>query len=135
MDLDKLRSEVLRLNDANDIPTIQEYLEFFIQCFYDLVKNHHEDKVFSTDKADAKLVLQMMSMKLLHLNKLLKEEPFLNSKGATLLPPIIDPTIVSTLVRNFYEAVCMFNIVYDVPDTEDKKKIFILSMGVSRIKI
>lgn len=123
MTQEQLRQEVMRFVEANDIPTNIRYLDYFIQCFYDLVAKHHEDVLYTQAEADAKIVLQMMFSKLIHLRKLFEGVTFINKEGTQLINPIIDPTIISSLVRNVYETVCMFNIVYDVPDTKDKKKI------------
>jgi hypothetical protein len=99
------------------------YLDYFIQCFFDLVEKHHEDALKTQGEADAKIVLQMMFSKLIHLRKIFEGVSFYNSEEKQLINHIIDPTIVSSLVRSIYETVCTFNIVYDVPDTENKRKI------------
>lgn len=118
---EQLRKEFLRLNDANDINTNIEYLDFFIQCYFDIVVNHHDDELYSQAEADAKMLLQMMFTKFIHLRKILEGVRFTDNKGIPLINSIIDPTIVSSLVRNIYETVCLFNLVYATPDSEDKK--------------
>jgi hypothetical protein len=123
MKQEELRQEVLRLSDANDIPTNIEYLDYFIQCFFDLVVYHRQDKLKMEGEADAKIILQMMFSKLIHLKKLLGGVHFTNKKGQQLTDTIIDPTVVTSLVRTIYETVCLFNIVYAVPNTADKRKI------------
>lgn len=123
MNQEQMRQHVSRLNHADDIATNIEYLDLYIQCIYDIVVKHHSDEVYSYPKSDAKMILQMMFSKLIHLKKILEGVEFVNREGRTLLKSIIDPTVVTSLVRNIYEQVCLFNIIYDTPDSEEKMKI------------
>lgn len=117
----EIQDEVIKFTNAETIEAHLEYLELFIECFTELTFNHHEDRLDSQSKADAdaKMILQMMTSKLIHLKKLTEGIKFHDDQ----LNPIIDPIVITCLVRNIYETVCLFNIVYDVPDSNDKRRI------------
>jgi len=123
MNQEQMREEVMRFNQANDIATNAKFLDLYIQCFFDIVTKHHQDEVRSYPKADAKMILQMLFSKLIHLRKILEGVTFVNKEGKQLINPIIDPTIVTSLVRSIYEQVCLFNLIYDSTDTEEKMNI------------
>lgn len=121
MNLSEVREEIVRLNFTRDIETATEYLEFFIQCLYDIIMNHKKGATDSDLELNARLILQMIFSKLIHLNKLLEGVGFTNKKGTQLINPILDPTIITTLVRSIYEQVCLFNLIYSSTDSKDKR--------------
>jgi len=117
----ELRNEFIRFGLSSKIETQIEHLNYFIKCFHDFIINHNEE-ASSNEKKDAKIILQMMYSKLIHLKKILEGVSHLNLKEPSTYPTI-DPTIVTSLIRNIHETVCLFNIVYDSPDSEEKRKI------------
>lgn len=125
IDQDKLRQEFERLYYPKDLDTCLEYLDIFLDCFFEIVQNHQEDEVYTYREAYAKIVLQMMFSKLVHLKKIIEGGgvTYINLTLHKKLGPFVDPTIVASLVRNIYEMVCMFNVVYDCPSSEDEKAI------------
>lgn len=123
MNQEQLRRELMRFIGSSDLRTKTELFDIFIQCYFDIIVNHHEDKVYKQSEADAKMIIQMMFSKLIHLRKILEGVSFTNKEGNCLIDNIIDPTIVTSLVRNFYETVCLFNLVYIIPDSDEKKQI------------
>jgi len=118
-----MKEEIIRFTTADDIATNIEFLELYIQCFSDIVEKHQLDEVESGLKADAKMILQMLFSKLIHLRKILEGVTFINKEGKQLINPIIDATIVITLVRSIYEQVCLFNLIYDSTDDEEKRNL------------
>lgn len=100
-----------------------EILDMFIQCFWDIMEKHRKDKVNGEREREAKLVLQMMFSKLLHLKKWLEGINFKSRSRNSGINDFIDPTIISALVRNIFELVCLFHLVYRIPETEDEKQI------------
>jgi len=120
---EQLRNEVTRFINADDIATNREYMDFFITCFHDLILKHRINEEDSYEKEDAKMILQMMFSKFIHLRKFLEGVTFLSKEGKQIIKPFIDPTILISLVRNIYEMVCLFNIVYDATDSDEKSNI------------
>jgi len=66
------------------------------------------------------MVFQMIFTKASHINKLLEGVSF-NSKDGGQLNPIIDPTSIAPLIRTLYETVCVFHLIYILPDSQEKK--------------
>jgi hypothetical protein len=87
------------------------------------VINHQQEQATSIREAEGKIVFQMVLSKLLHIRKLLEGVEYKNDEEETVVSNYTDPTIISPLVRNAYETICMFHIVFVKPDSEDKKTI------------
>lgn len=100
-----------------------ELLELFTHCFWELIDTHKNDKITVIGQREAKLEAQMILSKLLHLKKLLEGSCYVNQNQNTFIDKLIDPTIIIAYVRNIFEMVCKFHIVYKAPNTEDKRKI------------
>lgn len=64
----------------------------------------------------------MFFTKMLTLKKALKGIDY-TSKDGTVLNNIIDPTTFIPLIRTIYESVCAFEIIYIIPDNDDKKNL------------
>ena len=101
---------------CESIPVCQELLYIYVKFFFEAVIHHNYDQVKTQADADAKMVLQMMMTKVLHLKNVLNGVDF-NSKNWKLLNNIIDPTIVTSFVRNIYETTGMFNLIYQESKT------------------
>lgn len=122
MDTDELRSQCTRFFMCESIPLCQELLDVYANFFFEAVVNHNYDKVDSHADADARMVLQMMMTKVLHLKNVLNGVDFTSKKGKSL-NKIIDPTIVASLIRNIYETTGMFTLIYKESKTKDEKQI------------
>ena len=88
-----------------------ELADIFLEYFFKILVDHHDDKVYSQADADAKMINQMMFTKLTHLKRIIEGIGF-ESKEGKKLNAIIDPTIVVSLVRNIYESVALFNLIF-----------------------
>ncbi|KOY52409.1 DUF5677 domain-containing protein [Polaribacter dokdonensis] len=122
MEIEELRRQCKHFFWCDTIPICQELLDVYANFFFEAVVNHNYDKVDSQADADARMVLQMMMTKVLHLKNVLNGVDFTSKKGKTL-NNIIDPTIVASLIRNIYETTGMFNLIYHEPKTKDEKQI------------
>lgn len=71
----------------------------------------------------AQLELQMLTTKLLAFNVLLKKWGVYNVEKDITLNPIVDPIVLGGLVRNIYETLGVFRLVYLLPDDDEKKRI------------
>lgn len=124
MELEELRKRCKKFFWCESIQDCQELLDIYIEFFYAAVMNHNEN-VYTHSEADAKMVIQMMMTKTLHLKKSLSGigNQF---KDGKVLNNIIDPTIIATQIRNIYETAGMFNLIYRNPKNKDEHEILYL---------
>jgi predicted transcriptional regulator with HTH domain len=122
MDKQELRDYCQSLWAVDSIDKCMKLMNIFHEFFFLVIQKHHEDKVYTQPKADAKMILQMMFTKSMHINKLLGSVGFKSKQGGKL-NPIIDPTVIASLVRNLYETVCLFHLIYMHPDSTEKHSI------------
>ena len=134
MNKSELQQELMRFNDADNLKTKIEQLDIFINCYFDLVINHHKDEVYLKEYADAKMVLQMMFLKLLHLRKSLEGVNLNRNNKKALSKDLIDPTIIASQIRNIYETTCLFNLIYIHPNFEEERKIHYTLWIISGLK-
>lgn len=121
MEQDKLREICLPLMKLQSIDACKQLLDKFIKGYFSIIMNHHNDPVETQPEADNRMWFQMIFSKALNIKKILEGVEF--NGGDWNLKSIIDPTILLTLVRNLFEAVCAFEIVSIIPDTQEKKLI------------
>lgn len=133
MDKQELRDYCESLWAVDSVEKSIELMSIFHEFLFLVIRKHHNDKVYTQPKADAKIVLQMVFTKSMHINKLLESVGF-QSKDGGKLNPIIDPTVIASLVRNLYETVCLFHLIYTLPDSEDKHNIVYLLWVSSGLK-
>lgn len=119
---EKLRAECSRLFACETMADSYELMGVYAELLFQIVKRHHEEPVYTQADADAKMVLQMMLTKTLHLRSIVTGISYQAQDGTTL-NKIIDPTIVACLIRNLYETVAMFNLIYRNTKTPDEKTI------------
>src|SRR5690606_4912534 len=87
-----------------------------------VIEKHHNDPITSNANKDAVMLHQMMFTKLTHLRKLIEGVGYVG-KNDIKMNPIIDPIIIASLVRNIYETVSVFNLIYRYSKTPDEKQI------------
>ncbi len=118
----ELRSEFSRLISCQTLDDSFELLDVYSELLYQLILRHHKEPVSNSADADAKMVLQMIFTKTLQLKNIAKGISF-NSKNGTKLNRIIDPTIMTMVIRNIYETIGTFNLIYRNTKTKDEKTI------------
>lgn len=122
MTKDELRKECSRLFLCNTINDSYDLIDIYSEYLFQVIINHQHDKVKSKADHEATLVNQMMLSKVLHLKKIVLGIDY-TGKDGTRLNRIIDPTINASIIRNIYETVCMFNLIYINTKSEDEKTI------------
>ena len=125
MNKDQLRIDCSRLFSCNTIGDSNDLLDIYAEFFLKTVQNHHSEPVYSLADADAKIIIQMMMTKVLHLKSIISGISYKTKEGI-ILNEIIDPTIVASLIRNIYETTAMFNLIYRQSKTNDEKNILYL---------
>lgn len=109
-------------NTISDCKVLLEiYTGFFLSIITDQTSN--EEKLI--ENKEAKLVLQMMMTRCANLKNTLDG---LNFKNKNIhLREIIDPTIISSLVRSIYEMTGMFNLIFiNTKDSNEQKILYLL---------
>lgn len=124
MNQEQLRKECKKFFWCETISDCQDLLDIYAEFFFDAIMNHNED-IFTHAEADAKIVIQMMMTKALHLKEVLNGVEF-QTKTGRKLNKIIDPTIVASLIRNIYETTGMFNLIYREAKNNDEREIIYL---------
>lgn len=119
-DKEKLREECSRLFGCATLRDSFELMDVYIDLLFKIVLNHHEEPVYTQADADAKMVVQMVMTKSLNLQKIVQGISYQAKDGASL-NWIVDPTIVACLIRNLFETVAMFNLIYRNTKTPDEK--------------
>ncbi|WP_369765400.1 hypothetical protein [Flavobacterium sp. WC2429] len=125
MERDELIKQCKRFFNCETIFDCQDLLNIYIEFFFQAVLKHHDENVYSRENADAKILIQMMMTKALHLKNVLNGVDYVSQDGR-VLNNIIDPTIVASLIRNVYETTGMFNLIYRNTSNKDEKHILYL---------
>jgi hypothetical protein len=119
---EKLKYECSILFKCYTINDCFEIIDIYSEFIFQTILKHHQEPVFSLADSDAKIVLQMMLTKVLHLKNTLKGISY-KGKNGKFLNKVIDPTVVASQIRNIYETVAMFNLIYRNTKSEDEKTI------------
>lgn len=122
MKLEELRRKCKRFFWCESVSDCQELFDIYADFFFEAVINHNYDKVNTQAEADARMILQMMMTKVLHLKNVIDGVEFTSKKGKKL-NNITDPTIVASLIRNIYETAGMFNLIYRESKNKDEQEI------------
>ncbi len=80
MEIKELRRQCKRFFWCDKISVCQELLDVYANFFFEAVVNHNYDKVDSQADADARMVMQMMMTKVLHLKNVLNGVDFTSKK-------------------------------------------------------
>jgi hypothetical protein len=119
---EKFRSEYVRLTSLHTIKDCLDLFDIFLEYLWMVIREHHKDEVFSYANKDAKILNQMMFTKQTHLKKIVEGVGY-QAKDGYKLNNIIDPTIVASLIRNVFETVSVFNLIFRNPKSADEKAI------------
>lgn len=133
MTKEQLRKECSRLFACKTIADSKDLLDIYAEFLFRTVQNHHEEAVYTQAEAEAKLVLQMIMTKVLHIKSVIEGISF-KAKDGSKLNKIIDPTIVALLIRNIYETTAMFNLIYRDTKTKEERDVLYLLWVNSGLK-
>ena len=122
LEKEELKKQCLRLFHCVTINDSLVLMDIYAEALYQLIMRHREEPVYNQADADAKMVVQMMFTKTLHLKNIAEGITY-NSKDGTHLNRIVDPTIVASMIRNIFETVGMFNLIYRHTKNKDEKTI------------
>ena len=121
MEIQELRDKCLPLMQCRSIPDCLSLIDLYADFIFKAVQNHHEEDKSSAEKIEAKIILQMMLAKVLHLKSIVNGINYGNEQ--LKLENIIDPTFLAVLIRNVYETVGAFNLIYRLTQSSDERLI------------
>lgn len=121
MDKEYLKKEFNRFLVCDTIGDSLELLDIYIEfCFQVITDQNVRPK--NKEYLEAEIILQMMFTKMLNLKTAIHGVEYHSNNGKSL-SRIIDPTIIASSIRNIYESVAMFHIVYVLPKTDEERKL------------
>lgn len=113
-----------------------EYLDFMIDFYFRVMIALRGIDLKSQFREQMSSSLQMMFTKGKAMRSLL--DGYIQKLGSIILNSKPDHTILFTIVRAAYEQLCAFELVYMIPDTDDKKIIlenaYVAAAQVNRLK-
>lgn len=121
MSKEEIRQECSRLFRCKTLQDSYDLINIYLEYLFQVI-NQHEEEVFSSADKDAKMVNQMMFTKVAHIKRIVEGINF-QAKDGKKLGTIIDPTIVASLIRNVYETVSMFHLIYRRSNNKEEKTI------------
>jgi len=107
-------------------------VNIFLEYFFLITNEHQKDTLKTQVEADARMMFQMIFSKALNLKKILEGVEY-ESNGIKL-NKIVDPTIVASLIRNLYETVCVFELVYIIHDSDEERNLLYNLWVISGLK-
>jgi hypothetical protein len=107
---------------CNNIEDSQSCLDLFAGFMWKVIETDVQTSVISKIEHEAKLMLQMMFTKVLHLNGILNGVSYSSNSGS-YLNNIIDPGVVAVMSRNIFETGGLFNLIYRQPKTDNERDI------------
>lgn len=111
----------MKMFSLDTIRDCKSYLKLMLNFYFDVMVAYSEKPVPSQMMADANLWIQTIFTKGLAFLKMLDGNDF--RRNELHLNPIIDPSLLFTVARRMYESLVIFELLFIVPDSDDKKTI------------
>lgn len=118
---DENQKELSALLNCNDLKSSKYMTNTMIDGMFSIIRNCRRSKTKAS--ADAKILMQMFFLKCLSFKRLLDGVGYEQRIGNEYyaLPPIIDHPTLFSIVRSLYEAFCTFELLYILPNSEEKR--------------
>ena len=117
-----MQKDSKRLCVCNNIEDSQSCLDLFAGFMWKVIETDVQTSVLTKIEHEAKLMLQMMFTKVLHLKGILNGVSYSSNSGS-YLNNIIDPGVVAVMSRNIFETGGLFNLIYRQPKTDNERDI------------
>lgn len=111
-----------RLFQCKSISDSWDLFDSYLEFLFNAIKVNAKKQFKTKALAEATMVNQMMFTKTAHLKKSIEGIVF-KSKDGSELKNIIDPTFIGVIIRNIFETVGMFNLIYSSPNNEEESMI------------
>ena len=113
--------EVQKFIQLDTIDDCKQYLRVMLDFYFDVIKSPEGRKATSYIEDDRNIWMQTLFREGFHFLSLLDGVGY--NKGIDRLNPIVDPSVLFSVARRIYESVIAFEILFVIPDSEDKKAI------------
>lgn len=113
--------EVQKFIQLDTIDDCKQYLRVMLDFYFDVIKSPEGRKATSYIEDDRNIWMQTLFSEGFHFLSLLDGVGY--NKGIDRLNPIVDPSVLFSVARRIYESVIAFEILFVIPDSEDKKAI------------
>lgn len=113
--------EVQKFIQLDTIDDCKQYLRVMLDFYFDVIKSPEGRKATSYIEDDRNIWMQTLFSEGFHFLSLLDGVGY--NKGIDRLNPIVDPSVLFSIARRIYESVIAFEILFVIPDSEDKKAI------------
>ena len=113
--------EVQKFIQLDTIDDCKQYLRVMLDFYFDVIKSPEGRKATSYIEDDRNIWMQTLFSEGFHFLSLLDCVGY--NKGIDRLNPIVDPSVLFSVARRIYESVIAFEILFVIPDSEDKKAI------------
>lgn len=117
-----MQKDSQRLCVCKNIEDSQSSLDLFAGFMWKVIETDVQTSVLTKIEHEAKLMLQMMFTKVLHLKGILNGVSYSSNSGS-YLNNIIDPGVVAVMSRNIFETGGLFNLIYRQPKTDNERDI------------
>ncbi len=117
-----MQKDSRKLCICKNIKDSQACLDLFSGFMWKVIETDVQTSVITKIEHEAKLMLQMMFTKVLHLKGILNGVSYRSNSGS-YLNNIIDPGVVAVMSRNIFETVGLFNLIYRQPKTDNERDI------------
>jgi len=126
MDTQELREEFKRLTHPKTIQDCIAILDKYSEYFFSVITNAGEARSNNIIDKDARIVSQMMFVKILNIKRVIEGIDYKGQNGIRI-NTIVDPTIIASLIRNVYETVTMFHLIYlETKNTDERTVLYSL---------
>lgn len=133
MTSDSFRKHCKKLFMCATIPDCINMLDIYTSFFTKVLSKDEDGESLTVADIEAKQLFNMILSKSLHLKKLLEGVTYNVYKSAKAFN-VIDPTIVAILIRNIYETVAVFNLIYIKPKIKEEKNMIYQLWVLSGLK-
>ena len=113
--------EVQKFIQLDTIDDCKQYLRVMLDFYFNVIKSPEGRKATSYIEDDRNIWMQTLFSEGFHFLSLLDGVGY--NKGIDRLNPIVDPSVLFSVARRIYESVIAFEILFVIPDSEDKKAI------------
>jgi hypothetical protein len=113
--------EVQKFIQLDTIDDCKQYLRVMLDFYFDVIKSPEGRKATSYIEDDRNIWMQTLFSEGFHFLSLLDGVGY--NKGIDRLNPIVNPSVLFSVARRIYESVIAFEILFVIPDSEDKKAI------------
>lgn len=117
-----MQKDSRKLCICKNIKDSQASLDLFAGFMWKVIETDVQTSVLTKIEHEAKLMLQMMFTKVLHLKGILNGVSYSSNSGS-YLNNIIDPGVVAVMSRNIFETGGLFNLIYRQPKTDNERDI------------